>query len=138
MRLLGCSMRLISLCLVFLTASSWAQSIAKDPTRPPKYKSPAALEAERNAQQNGELATQIEEQVIDGVTFPQAKLSAIFYSDVMRYVILNNEIINEGDTWNNSVLAQVLPDRIVLQRENVRREVVLNENKIIIERTYDN
>ncbi|XOV79583.1 MAG: hypothetical protein ACFHVJ_01180 [Aestuariibacter sp.] len=131
-------MRGLYLCCMLLTASGLAQTVAKDPTRPPKYKSPAALAAEANAEDSADAGAIIEEQVVEGVTFPRAKLSAIFYSDIVRYAILNNEIVNEGDSWNNAVLARVLPDRIVLQRENKQREIMLNETKIIIEKSYDN
>lgn len=122
-----------------LTQMSMAQTIAKDPTRPPKYKTPAELASQTDEQQTDANDTLVEEQVVDGITFPRVKLSAIFYSEVMRYAILNNEIVNEGESWNNAVLAQVLPDRIILERENKQREITLSENKkIIIEKNYDN
>lgn len=124
-------MRLFVFILCSWSLVIQAQTIAKDPTRPPKFKSQAEIggmadsgTANKSAEQSAGLAG--------------ARLSAIVYSEGVKYAIINNQIVNEGEKWNNATLAQVLPDRVILKTESQQKELTLLNTKIILEKNYEN
>ncbi len=117
------------LIILLLIPITLVAQIVVDPTKPPAYKK--QVQATEDGVDDAGDVEQGAEGEATGI--PNAKVSAIFYSDTARYAIINNKVVNEGEMWRNTVLTKVLPKSIILQAGQVTREFKLHNVQVITE-----
>lgn len=117
-----------------ISTQACALQILKDPTRPAVKPGASSLGAVNSDANSSGLA----ENAADAAGFPNVKLSAIVVTEPVKYAIINNEVVYEGQTWRNVVLSRVKPYSIVLTSESQEKEITINDNDFIIESDYEN
>lgn len=117
--------KLITL-FVFLSFGIEAQLLV-DPTKPPRDRT---LETEDGSEE-------IIETRVDASGIPNARVTAIFVSNEARYAIINGDTVFEGETWRNVKVAKVNLSSVVLQNENNKKEIKINNINIIKESAHD-
>lgn len=127
---------LMTLFLILACGNSFARQLLKDPTRPAN-KTVVTVDEEGNATAEpggalGNLSGQS-----DTAAFPNAKLSAIVVTDPVKYAIINNEVVYEGDSWRNVILSQVKPYSIILKLNDLEKEITISKTDFITESNYD-
>lgn len=114
----------------FLLLLSVVSSVAlaqesSDPTRPPITRS-------NPAQQSADNSLSVSQ--ASGI--PDVVVSAIFFSEERRFAIIDNDMVAEGETWNNVLLTKVNKDSIELENGDFRRVVKVFNANIAEERVY--
>ncbi|MCY7295277.1 hypothetical protein [Alteromonas sp. a30] len=98
-----------------------------DPTRPPVSSSSSS--ASGGLVESGETRD-------NASGIPDVKISAIFYSDERRFVIINNEMVSEGEKWKNILLSKINKDSIELKNGDFHRVVKVFNTDVVEERAY--
>lgn len=112
------------LILLFVFGTAKAQ-LLQDPTRPPL----------RVTVGQSDSTNPVEEvAAVDGI--PHAVVTAIFVSEISRYAIINNDMVSEGETWRNVLLAKVNHDSVELSNGDNRKVVRIFNTEIAKERDY--
>ena len=119
-----------SLLATLLLVSQIQAQIMRDPTRPAN-KDVAVAE---NAEAEG-LAVEGEGTDAENSqgNFPKVKLLAIVVTEDRKYAILNNEVVYEGQQWENILLSKVQPYSVTLTLNNQTKEITINNNDFITE-----
>lgn len=124
-------MRIACLLIVLVSFSLSANRMIKDPTRP-------ANKVVENIGENGE---EIDPNSLNNaapgengqLAFPNTTLSAIVVTDDLKYAIINNEVVYEGQQWRNVQLKKVQPYSITLAINDQEKEIIINKNDFIKE-----
>ena len=69
-------------------------------------------------------------------SIPDAKVSAIFVSETKRYAIINNDMVAEGEKWNNILLSRVNRDSVELMNGQNKKVVKMFDVDVIEESQY--
>ncbi|WP_338294213.1 hypothetical protein [Planctobacterium marinum] len=70
--------------------------------------------------------------------FPSVKLSAIVVTEPVKYAIINNEVVYEGQSWRNVLLSQVKPYSIIIKLNDLEKEITISKTDFITESNYEN
>lgn len=96
-----------------------------DPTKPPKQ----FITSEA-------MTTSMPDDVVATDSIPDAKVSAIFVSETKRYAIINNDMVAEGETWNNILLSRINRDSVELMNGQNKKVVRMFDVDVIEESQY--
>lgn len=128
---------LLSLFLCLQCQLLEARQLLKDPTRP----------ADKPALVTDEEGNSIAEESGIGTgglgqnnqtAFPNVKLSAIVVTELVKYAIINNEVVYEGQTWRNILLSKVMPYSIIIKLNDLEKEITISKTDFITESNYEN
>lgn len=128
---------LMALLIMFQSTTAGAWQLLKDPTRPAD-KPTMVTDEEGNAvpqEANTETAGLGQN---NQSAFPSVKLSAIVVTEPVKYAIINNEVVMEGQTWRNVVLSQVKPYSIIIKLNDLEKEITISKTDFITESNYEN
>ena len=119
---------LIALALL-VSLETFAQKVLKDPTRPANK----VVQAEDIDEEGNPLGPGAEGEEAAQTAFPSPKVAAIVVTDELKYAIINNEVVHEGQVWRNVKLAKIKPYSITLAIDDQTKEITINNNDFITE-----
>lgn len=116
--------RFLCLCGLLVSVQSVAQTLL-DPTKPP---------SRRVISESVDEPTPDELAEAGGI--PDARVSAIFVSETKRYAIINDDMVAEGEKWNNILLSRVNSDSVELSNGQNKKVVKMFDVDVIEESQY--
>lgn len=130
-------MRLIGLMLLVMCSLVEARQLLKDPTRPAN-RIIEVTDAEGDIVTDGQAAEGGALGQSSQSGFPSVKLSAIVVTEPMKYAIINNEVVFEGQPWRNVILSKVKPYSIIITLNDLEKEITISKTDFIAESNYEN
>lgn len=131
------SVRLIGMILLVMCSLAEGRQLLKDPTRPANR----ALEV---TDAEGDIVTEGQPSGVGALAqnsqsgFPSVKLSAIVVTEPVKYAIINNEVVFEGQPWRNVILSKVRPYSITITLNDLEKEITISKTDFIAESNYEN
>ena len=118
--------------VLMCTVNAFAQKLLRDPTKPAN--APVVVNENGDAIEGAEgIAGNADGQP----TIPSGKLSAIVVTELVKYAIINNEVVYEGQPWRNAILSEVRPYSIILTLDEQTKEIKINDTSFITEINYE-
>lgn len=96
-----------------------------DPTKPPS-----------RGVVTDSAAASTPDEVAESGGIPDARVSAIFVSETTRYAIINDDMVAEGEKWNNILLSRVNRDSVELSNGQNKKVVKMFDVDVIEESQY--